>query len=57
MLLPILFTSIAPWKSQFDHVGKKTPPPGVEEELMTEVWDLLNEEEGGFFPSPHCSFD
>ena len=32
---------------------KKTPLPNLEEELMMEVWHLLqNEEEGGLFPLP-----
>ena len=30
---------------------KKTPPPDMEEEMMTEAWRLLkNEEEGGLLP-------
>ena len=54
-----LLISMAPWQSQFDHVGKRELPlPDGEEELMIEAWHLLkNKEEGGLLPLPHFSFD
>ena len=53
-----LLISMAPWQSQFDHVGTRELPPPDVEELMSEAWHLRKDkEDGGPVPLPHFSFD